>query len=103
MVRPPFHVCQRLITLAVGHWPMLHGEAILRGVDLLALPLDTFCDTVYAWAVRDATGEQRRRFDQALTEPPTGIDADTGEEWDDEVEATEFLTAMQHPEIGGNF
>ena len=106
MVRPPFHVSQRLITLAVGHWPMVHGEAILRGVDLLALPLDAFCDAVYAWAVRDATVEQRRRFDQALTEPPAQdeFEAGVGEGvgWEDEAEAAEFLAAMHTTNVGGN-
>lgn len=102
MVWPPYWVCQRLIAIAIEYWPRIHGEALWQGVDLLRMPLDAFCDAVYAWAVRDATAEQRQRFDAALAQPPAedGPDPVTG--WDDPAEAAAFLAAMHAHHIGAD-
>ena len=88
MVRPPYPTVARLYGIAAGNWAQIDGEAALRGVDLIRLPLDRFCNAVYAYSVEHV--EDREEFDYRLTQPVPGRVRDT----DPEQELAEFAAFM---------
>ena len=52
MVRPPYYVTLRLLTIATEQWVAIDGEAALDGVNPITLPLHRFVNYVQAWAVK---------------------------------------------------
>lgn len=58
-------------------WPVVHGELVLRGVDLDHVSVAAFCNAVYAMCVGKMTkDDERSKFDWELTKPPAGVAAE---------------------------
>ncbi len=71
MVGPPYQVCLRLYGIAAARWQEIDGTcAQAGGFDPLSLPIDRFCNMIYAWAVERV--KDREEFDQMLTAPLPG-------------------------------
>lgn len=66
----PYEAAVRLFAVAAAHWREIDGQAILKGVDLTVLPIDRFCNAIYAWAVERV--EDREKFDYDLYAPVPG-------------------------------
>ncbi|MBM0229562.1 hypothetical protein [Micromonospora sp. ATA51] len=95
MVRPPYWVGQRLLTLAVKRWPEFHGTLLLRtGREPLDLPLPSLLDVIYAWWVEGGTEKDVAKFRQALEAPPASADLEDREEWSDEETDESFALAL---------
>lgn len=95
MVRPPYWVGQRLMTLAVARWPEFHGTMLLRtGREPLHLPLPSLLDLIYAWWVEGATEKDTAHFHQQLTAPPAGADLEDRQEWSDDEADDSFAQAL---------
>jgi len=88
VVGTPYTVAARLYTIAAGYWTEIDGEAALHGVELMHLPLDRFCNAIYAWAIQRV--EDKERFDFELTRPVPGKVRDT----DVEQELDDFASFM---------
>lgn len=95
MVRPPFWVGQRLITLAVSRWPEFHGAVLLRtGREPLELPWPSLLDVIDAWWVEGATEADTLAFHRTLHAPPDGADLGEREEWSDQETDESFHRAL---------
>ncbi|TDB80953.1 hypothetical protein [Micromonospora sp. KC721] len=95
MVRPPYWVGQRLLTLAVKRWPEFHGTMLLRtGREPLDLPLPSLLDVIYAWWVEGGTEKDVTRFRQALEALPSGEELEGRAEWSDEETDESFARAL---------
>ena len=70
MVGKPYTVAARLCLIASDHWPEIDGEAAFKGVNLLELRLDRFCNAIYWWTVQRV--EDREQFDYQLHQPVPG-------------------------------
>jgi hypothetical protein len=82
-------VTQRLLDLADQHWVTLDGQTAMSGIDLLALPLDRFLNSVYHYATDGGDAAALRRFDTQLWMPPPGVEATRGP-WSPEAETSTF-------------
>lgn len=95
VVRPPYWVGQRLLTLAVNRWPEFHGTVLLRtGQEPLDLPLSSLLDLIYAWWVEGGSEKDVARFRQSLEAPPTGVELEGRDEWSDEETDESFARAL---------
>jgi len=95
VVRPPYWVGQRLLTLAVRRWPEFHGTLLLRtGREPLDLPLPSLLDVIYAWWVEGGTEKDVAKFRQALEAPPVDAEMEGREEWSDEETDQSFARAL---------
>ncbi|RNM01028.1 hypothetical protein EFE23_03885 [Micromonospora solifontis] len=95
MVRPPYWVGQRLLTLAVKRWPEFHGTLLMRtGREPLDLPLPSLLDVIYAWWVEGGTEKDVAKFQQQLESPPVDAELDGREEWSDEATDESFARAL---------
>lgn len=92
MGRPPSYVSQRLLSLAVRNWPEYHGDMLRQGVFPTELPFPWFLDTIYAWAVADASRKERALFDEKLHAPPAHDEIDEDDEiWSDDATFELFM------------
>ncbi|MFG3602588.1 hypothetical protein [Micromonospora chersina] len=95
MVRPPYWVGQRLLTLAVKRWPEFHGTLLMRtGREPLDLPLPSLLDVIYAWWVEDGDEKEVAKFRQRLEAPPAGAELEGRGEWSDEETDQTFARAL---------
>ncbi|SCL70508.1 hypothetical protein GA0070606_5422 [Micromonospora citrea] len=95
MVRPPYWIGQRLLTLAVKRWPEFHGILLMRtGREPLDLPLPSLLDVIYAWWVEGGDENEVAKFRQRLEAPPVGAELEGREEWSDEETAQSFARAL---------
>ncbi|MEU0151512.1 hypothetical protein [Micromonospora fulviviridis] len=95
MVRPPYWVGQRLLTLAVKRWPEFHGTLLMRtGREPLDLPLPSLLDVIYAWWVEGGTEKDVAKFRTALETPPASAELEGREEWSDEETDESFAAAI---------
>lgn len=92
MVGTPYTVAARLHGIAAEYWTQIDGQAALNGVDLMLLPLDRFCNAIYAWVVERV--EDKERFDFELTQPVPGRVRDTDVEQELDAFAS-FMGAMK--------
>lgn len=53
-------------------WPYFDGWCASRGVEHLALPWEQWLNLVYYFAVRNASTEDKEKFDNAITDRVTG-------------------------------
>jgi hypothetical protein len=70
VVGPPYWAAARLIQAAAHHWIALDGWCALRGTDLMALPLDRFCNAVQSWLMERV--EKPELLLVELQKPPPG-------------------------------
>ncbi len=95
MVRPPYWVGQRLLTLAVKRWPEFHGSVLLRTcLEPLDLPLPSLLDVIYAWWVEGGTEKDVAKFRHALETPPAAADLNGRDEWSDDETDESFSRAL---------
>lgn len=95
MVRPPYWIGQRLLTLAVRRWPEFHGTLLMRtGREPLDLPLPSLLDVIYAWWVEGGDEKEVAKFRQRLEAPPAGEELEDRAEWSDEETDESFALAM---------
>ncbi|GIE28988.1 hypothetical protein Ait01nite_020330 [Actinoplanes italicus] len=95
VVRPPYWVGQRLLTLAVHRWSEFHGTYLMRtGREPLHLPLPSLLDVIYAWWVEGGDEKDVAKFQQALAAPPASADLEDRPEWSDDETDRSFAAAM---------
>jgi len=85
--------------LAVSNWSEINGTMLLNtGRSAHELVLPELLDVVYAWAIKDASREQKLEFDQKLTMPPPGAEvAEDDGIWSDDAMFAQFMMAAQAP------
>lgn len=75
----------------------MDGSAAEAGLDPILLPLDRFCNWVYAWVAHRLSAKDLRAFDAVLTRPAAG---EIPPEWTDEGQAAAFMAAQTEMEGG---
>lgn len=70
MVGAPYYTCRRLVAIAADHWQAIDGEASCNGVDLWALPPQSWFNTIWYWAIQRVKDPDRFNFE--LERPPPG-------------------------------
>lgn len=92
----PWWEADRLIRSLVDpeNWPTVHGELMLRGLDLEALPLAAALNAVYALIRKMISHDEAAlaRFDTGLKAIPAGIKPE--DVYDQAEAADDFLSAM---------
>lgn len=85
---------ERLISSVMQseHWPTMHGELLLRGVDLDRLTLGAAWNAIYALILRSTEESKRTRFEHEVSKPPPGISAD--ELYDVEEAEDAFMSVL---------
>lgn len=74
----------------------MDAAAAERGIDLLELPLDRFCNWVYHFVASRLSERNRRAWDMELSRPAAG---ELPPEWTEEGQAAAFMAASR--ETGG--
>jgi hypothetical protein len=70
VVGPPYFIAARLFYAAITHWDKIDGQAALKGVDLLALPMHRFLNAIHYWMLERV--ENVDVYEYNLTKPPPG-------------------------------
>lgn len=85
---------QRLVAIAVEHWPDIDGYAVSRGLGRLEdMPLDRFANFVWWWVTHGADEKERDKFRIRLWRPPKG---EVGQgPWSAEAETKAFQGLKQ--------
>lgn len=85
---------QRLVALAVEHWPDIDGYAVSRGLGRLEqMQLDRFVNFVWWWTTNGAEQKEKDKFRARLWQPPKG---EVGQgPWSAEAESKAFQGLKQ--------
>jgi hypothetical protein len=95
----PYQAVVRLVRYAAHYWHAIDGEAALRGVNLLELPMRRFLAAIYHWLMEHTAPkeEDRLRLHEELHSPLPGADPDkvSQEVIDDEMAIFQASMARQ--------
>lgn len=90
----PYWEADRLIRGAAHQdaWAVVSGELVTSGVDLERISIAAYCNAVYAYAVRNASKEDRERLDLELKMIPADVNIE--DVYDEDEETANFMADL---------
>lgn len=87
---------ERLVVSAMqgDSWPVVHGELVLRGVDLEKISLGALWNALYSLVIQNTEEAKRPKIEFEISKPPPGVSAD--ELYDPEDAEDSFMAALAH-------